>query len=598
MGLIRSIRLVAPFLFLSSAILHAVPMLRLASTTVGPVSIAVGAAGGIQTVEAYNAGDGSLTLTATPTDPATGKAVTWLAASLQTPRACATTTLGKTCIPIALSLNTAGLAAGSTTAIVTVSDPNAVDAPQTITVTVQMGSSIPNSATAYVAPNSSSSSSNSVDIPIATNSMLRSSSTTQDRNDWLSLGLVSNGQGSFTFVFPYTIHLAPLPANVAGAYNGSLNISGSSFAGDNKTVAVTMNVTTQPIAQASSQVLNVRLAQSAKPYVTGVAVSNLGVGALTVQSVTASGGSWLSATQSGNAASITLDPGSLTPGLYSGSIAIASNAVNTLPPIPVNFQVLATGPPYIPFQGVVDGATFTSGDPVSPGDIVTIFGEQLSYAAPSAGGAPPLPATLNTTQVLVNGQPAPLYYNSYSQINFQMPATVSAGTALVNVVRDGQMGNAVSVGIANRAPRLLLYSAGFGAIVNADACGGISPCNLGGSLPFTANLSQPGYPAYPAKVGDTLELYAIGLGATSPSVATGQPAPASTLAMLTTTPTVRFGNNLFSPTVTPDFAGLSPGFAGLYQVNVRIPANAPKGVVGISLVFPDSSSNEVLIAIQ
>jgi uncharacterized protein (TIGR03437 family) len=449
-----------------------------------------------------------------------------------------------------------------------------------------------------VAPNISGSSSNALDLPIATNSMLRSSATTQDRNDWLSLGLVSNGQGSFTFVFPYTIHLAPLPANVPGTYTGSLSISGSAFAGDNKNVAVTMNVTTQPIAQTSSQSLNVRLAQSAKPYVAAITVSNLGLGTLTVQSVTASGGAWLTASQSGNVAVITMDPGSLTPGLYTGSIAIASNAVNALPPIPVNFQVLAAGTPYIPFQGVVDGATFTPGDAVSPGDIVTIFGEQLSYAAPSTGGAPPLPAMLNTTQVFVNGEPASLYYNSYGQINFQMPSDVSAGTALVKVVRDGQTGNTVSVGIANRAPRLLVYSAGFGAIVNADGCGGIAPCTLGGSLPFPANLSQPGYPAYPAKVGDTLELYAIGLGATNPSVAMGQPAPSSTLAYLATMPSVRFGSNLFSPSVIPDFAGLSPGFAGLYQVNVRIPANAPKGVVGVSLVFPDSTSNQVLIAIQ
>lgn len=569
-------------------------MLRLVSTTVGPVSIAAGAAGGIQTVEAYNAGDGSLNLTVAAADPATGNAVSWVAPSVLAPRACATTSLAQTCTPIMLSLNTSGLPAGVATAIVTVSAANAADAPQTITVTVQVGGSVPNSASAWVAPGAS------VDIPITTNSSLRGSATTSDRNNWLSLGLATTGQGSFTFDFPYTIHIAPQPANGPGTYNGILDISGSSFAGDNKTVAVTMNVTMQPIAQASPQVLNVRLGQGAKSYTTYISVTNSGQGALTLQTPAPSGGSWLSAALTGSLVSVTINPSGLSPGSYTGSIALASNAVNTLPPVPVNLQVVANGPPYVPYQQVVDGATFTPGDAVSPGDVATIFGEQLSYAAPAVG-APPLPTTLNTTQVLVNGQPAPLFYDSYSQINFQMPVNVAAGTALVQVVRDNQPGNTVSVGIANRAPRILLLYGSYGAIVDADACRGITPCTLGGGLPFPSTYSQPGYPAYPAKAGDVLTIYAIGMGPTSPAVSSGQPAPnAEPFARLTTTPLVRFGNDPVSPALaTPSFAALSPGFAGLYQINVQIPANAPKGnSVGLTVVFPDSSSNTALIAIQ
>src|SRR5438309_2379524 len=121
-------------------------MLRLASTTVGPVSVAVGSNGAAQTVEAYNAGDGSLNLSAT-------SSVAWITPTVQSPRGCTTLGLsGKTCNPIALALNTSSLPAGTTTGIVTVNDPNAADAPQTITVTVAVGSSIPNSLNVYVAP--------------------------------------------------------------------------------------------------------------------------------------------------------------------------------------------------------------------------------------------------------------------------------------------------------------------------------------------------------------------------------------------------------------------------------------------------------------
>ena len=573
-------------------------MLRLVSTTVGPVSIATGTNGGVCgdcVIEAYNAGDGTMNLTATATDPATGNAVSWVQPSIGAARACRSTNLASTCLPITMTLNTAALPAGTATANVTISDPKTADAPQVITVVVQMGGGIPNTLpTQYVAPGGTAL------YPVTTNSNIRGIATTQDKNNWLSLQVAVTGQGSFTFVYPWTIQVQPQSANAPGTYTGSLAISGSSFAGDNKNVAVTMNVTTQPIAQVSSQVLNIRLAQGAPQYVTGVAVTNSGQGTLTVQSVSGTGGSWLSASQSGNTAIATINPASLAVGSYQGSLTIASNAVNPIAPIPVNLQIVANGTPYIPFQQVVDGATFTPGDAVSPGDVVTIFGEQLSYAGPALGGAPPLPTTLSTTQVFVNGQAAPLFYSSYNQINFQMPSTVPAGNALVTVVRDGQTSNAVSLGIASRAPRVLLFgSSGFGAIVNNDGCRGQTPCLLGGSLPFTADQSQPGYPAYPARAGDVLTIYAIGMGATSPSVASGQASPsAEPFARLVTTPQVRFGDNPFAPMVTPSFAALSPGFAGLYQINVAVPQDTQKGLVNVSVIFPDSSSNPARIAIQ
>jgi uncharacterized protein (TIGR03437 family) len=111
--------------------------------------------------------------------------------------------------------------------------------------------------------------------------------------------------------------------------------------------------------------------------------------------------------------------------------------------------------------------------------------------------------------------------------------------------------------------------------------------------------SFPGVATHAAKAGDTLTLYAIGLGPTSPYVAAGQPAPSSEpLARLTSTPMVTFGGGLGGATATPLFAGLTPTYAGLYQVNVTIPDGAPKGNVYVSLAFGDSTSNSVLIFIQ
>ncbi|HEY2017829.1 MAG TPA: hypothetical protein VGH38_30195, partial [Bryobacteraceae bacterium] len=104
------------FLFFTSVpFLHAAPMLRLVSTTVGPIPVASGGSAPAQTVEAYNAGDGALSLSVSV--PST---VTWLTATAGTPRACTTTTSASTCIPLNFTLNTSTLATGKTyTGIVT-----------------------------------------------------------------------------------------------------------------------------------------------------------------------------------------------------------------------------------------------------------------------------------------------------------------------------------------------------------------------------------------------------------------------------------------------------------------------------------------------
>ena len=141
--------------------------------------------------------------------------------------------------------------------------------------------------------------------------------------------------------------------------------------------------------------------------------------------------------------------------------------------------------------------------------------------------------------------------------------------------------------VASRAPRLLVGLGLYGVITNLD-----------GSRPMPDG-SWPGVAAHPAKAGDTLTLWAIGLGSTSPFVATGQAAPSSEpLARLTTTPTINFGGGIGGAIAIPDFAGLSPGSAGLYQINVRIPDLAPKGAVYVTLAFGDSTSNPVQIVIQ
>jgi uncharacterized protein (TIGR03437 family) len=468
-----------------------------------------------------------------------------------------------------LALNTSTLAAGTYTGSVTVNcAANVADAPQTITVTVRIGA-----LNVYVAPGATS------DVSFYTSSLLTGSASTQDGNRWLSL----YAAGSFRFAYPYSVHVAPPASMAQGTYNGSLVTSGSSFAPENQTIPVTMRITTQPIAQAYPAQVTARLAQGAAPLAMQISLHNLGQGSLsfgTVSATTSDGGTWLTASaNAGGWAALTLDPGTLaaSPIPYTGSVSIASNAVNGTVIVPVSFQVVAKGAPLANYMGVVDNAIFGSGDAVARGDIVDVFGEQFWFGNIAFSSGVPLATQItasgSTSSVLVNGLAAPLYFSSYSQIAFQVPMETALGTAQVQVQRDGISGNIITVQVVDRAPRILITK------------------KQDGNVPDSA---------HPAHVGDVLTIWAIGLGATNPAVGTNVPAPGSEpLARLISMPSVEFGSGFFgSVSVTPAFAGLSPGSVGLYQVNAAVPQGVSSGLVNVTLVFPDGVSNTVQVAVQ
>ncbi len=559
-----------------AGVLSAAPQLRLVTTTVGPVSIAQGANGPAQVVEAFNSGDGSLNLSA-------ASSAAWAAPSVGAARACATQP--GVCIPIQIALSTSSLARGMHTAIVTVRDPNAIDAPQTVTVTVQIGGGVPDRIQLYVPPDGSSD-----ETRFSTNSMLSISASTQSGGAWLTTAL--EGAGSFRFVMPWVVRATHQPGLAEGMYNGSLLISNSTFPADNKTVPVTLSVTSRPIAKAAPESLRLRLAQNAPRQLANIVVTNRGLSTLAISAVsatTASGGDWLAAERIAGydivRASITA--GSLAPGVYQGSVTIATNAANGALTVPVELEVVAPGAPWAYFQGAVNNATFEAGEAAPQGGLVALYGEQFSTGAPATPTGLPLPTTLGGVQVLLNDQPVPLFYTSYGQINFQVPYNAPPGMARVRVVRDGTSGNQISLEIAPRAPRLLRLGIGnYGIVVNQD-----------GTFPIR---STPGVPSRPAKAGDALVIYAIGLGPTSPPAGAGQAAPTSPLAQAPNT-IVLFGSTGIATGIQaePLFAGLTPNFVGLYQINVVVPEDSPRGErVPIRILTGSVPSNTVEIAIQ
>jgi uncharacterized protein (TIGR03437 family) len=527
----------------------AAPMLRLSTSALvwGPGDAAT------LTVCAFNAGDGTLALNASV---ASGNK--WLTVTVGTPQACPGD--GRPSIPLQFMVDLSSLPRGTFTASVTVSDPGAIDAPQVVTATAEVGGGDPVVIDQYVAPGTQRV------VPIHTGDNVswcfaRSCSgpsvmaSTQDGGTWLAVAYNSVG----TLLFPETayVHLAPPTSMTPGTYSGSVAVNNYAI----RTIPVTMRVTTQPIAVPSTDQIQLRLAEggpaAAYPFLQPVTLANSGMGTLEVQGVAATG-QGVSAYQYGELAVVTVDPGSRGPGIYDdGVVTIQCNGANCPVHVPVTLEVVPRASPVIAYRGVVDNATFDPSYAVAPGDVCILRGEQLSLSDPATAVGFPLPTNLGGASVLVNDAQAPLYYTSFGQIAFQMPYSTVTGAALVRVERDGQIGNTVTVNVVARAPQL---------VVVTDAAYQLRDAN------------------HPTKAGETLVLWAIGLGATNPPVEAGAAAPLSPPAV--------------AAEVTPAFAGLSGGSAGLYQVIVAMPADVPKGAVSVRLDIPTWYSNWLPLFVQ
>jgi uncharacterized protein (TIGR03437 family) len=301
-----------------------------------------------------------------------------------------------------------------------------------------------------------------------------------------------------------------------------------------------------------------------------------------------------------------VNPTGLAAGTHTGTVTVDSNAANS--PTVFNVGLTVNGPgsgPTITWPRILNISDFTPNEPVSPGDIVAVFGADMLEGDPITPTTLPLPTQVGAgkTQVLVNGLPAPIFYASYGQINIQIPfETSTAQAAQIQVVRNGITSPVGTVPMAASAPLVLEFGCSFANVCPAPwgqyGLGLLYPDN---AFPMPASYPIPN--ERPAKVGDVIQFFAVGLGQMSPPLVTGAVPPTSPLPTFAQAFSVCFAP---APTVTTEvctpaqYAGIAPGYVGLYQINVQIPANAPTGdAVYMSITNgPSSTSDYVLLAIQ
>jgi uncharacterized protein (TIGR03437 family) len=208
---------------------------------------------------------------------------------------------------------------------------------------------------------------------------------------------------------------------------------------------------------------------------------------------------------------------------------------------------------------------------IAPNALVSIFGANFAPAgtvrdvgaADLVNGA--LPTTLGGVCVEIGGTAAFMINVRPNQLNVQSPSGLDpTQPATVQVVTNcGQPNEArsdpMNVNTSAAAPEL------FYATQSADGNNPIAGINV----TTKATLS----PSAAVKPGDILTLYATGLGATSPSIAAGQlPGSAANVNNVS----VSIGGVVLDP-ASLLYAGVTPGDAGLYQINLQVPPTAPDG---------------------
>ena len=234
--------------------------------------------------------------------------------------------------------------------------------------------------------------------------------------------------------------------------------------------------------------------------------------------------------------------------------------------------------PSVNSGGVVNAASFGSGSPrVAAGSLIAIFGRQLTEETAFAHRTP-LPLSLGGVTVTLGNFQAPLLFASPTQINAQVPVELAGRTSAQLVVQI----NAVS-----SPPETVLLAPAAPGIFTLDQSGS------GAGAILHASDSSLVTPERPARPGELLEIFATGLGSTSPAVESGLPASANPLSNTRTTPSITIGE--ISVPVTLSF--LVPAFVGLYQVNIEVPVGVPAGEHDLVLTSNGVASNPVRIFI-
>ena len=220
----------------------------------------------------------------------------------------------------------------------------------------------------------------------------------------------------------------------------------------------------------------------------------------------------------------------------------------------------ANPPPVVAAGGVLNAASYQLNSPIAPGSLVAIFGSLLAQGSVSAA-ALPLANTLAGTTVTIAGRTLPLLFAGPTQVNAMIPYDLPIDASHQVVVQRGTaLSNPETIGVLSSQSGVFtkdLTGQGPGIVVRVTADGTQSVVSS----------------TNPAHAYEALIIYCAGLGDVDPRQIAGQPVPFSPLSTTLDAVSVTIGG-IDAPVF---FAGLTPGFTGLYQVNAYVPTGVTPG---------------------
>jgi uncharacterized protein (TIGR03437 family) len=308
------------------------------------------------------------------------------------------------------------------------------------------------------------------------------------------------------------------------------------------------------------------------PMVSGSVIVSFSDGETAVPLISQGAGNWLQTWTASSAATTTL---TLT------ASAVNSQGLQGSAPIGGTLQ---PNPdiPVLNVQGMVSAASYSPTATPSPGELVAVFGSNLADGTQEAGQLP-LPTQMQNASVTVGGVPMPILYASPTQINAVVPYGLVGGQQAV-----AQHGDRLSV------PQRVALGSADPAVFTTNASGqGQGQIYVIPPPSYTAQILANS--ANPATAGDILTVYCTGLGAVSGSVTAGTGAPSNPPAKVIRTVSVTIGGQ----PAALGFAGLAPGFAGLYQINATVPNGVPTGPdIPVVIMVGGVNSPPVTIAVK
>jgi len=252
-----------------------------------------------------------------------------------------------------------------------------------------------------------------------------------------------------------------------------------------------------------------------------------------------------------------------TPGALTATVTADDAVQNLQGALVLNAEVQATdGVPSIANGGVVSAASFAGEAPLAPGSLFAAFGTRLADGTNTPNGFP-LPTLLGATRVAIGGRETPLFYAGPSgggtQVNGILPYTLLPNTSYQMSVRRGnRRSNYAEVTLGAAQPSVFtlnLSGTGQGIVVD-------------GTRPTVVVDA-----ANPIERGGVVVIYVEGLGAVNRAVNAGEPAPSGPLAEAVAQVSASIGGQ----DAQILFAGLTPFFTGLYQINAVVPQTVTPG---------------------